>query len=91
MCGDKGKLIVVDGVFSMEGDLADLPSIVRLARKYGARIMVDDSHGIGVMWEHGRGTAEHFGLEDEVDIVRGTFSKSFASLGGFMATKARNE
>ena len=89
MCGDKGKLIVVDGVFSMEGDLADLPSIVRLARKYGARIMVDDSHGIGVMGEHGRGTAEHFGLEDEVDIVMGTFSKSFASLGGFMATKAR--
>ena len=89
-CGDgKGKLIVVDGVFSMEGDLADLPAIVRLARKYGARVMVDDSHGIGVMGAHGRGTAEHFGLEDEVDIIMGTFSKSFASLGGFMATKAR--
>lgn len=89
-CGDgKGKLIVVDGVFSMEGDLADLPAIVQLARKYGARVMVDDSHGIGVMGAHGRGTAEHFGLEDEVDIIMGTFSKSFASLGGFMATKAR--
>ncbi len=88
-CGEKGKLIVVDGVFSMEGDLADLPNIVRLARKYGARIMVDDSHGVGVMGAHGRGTAEYFGLEDEVDILMGTFSKSFASLGGFMATKER--
>lgn len=89
MCGDKAKLIVVDGVFSMEGDLADLPNIVRLAHKYNARVMVDDSHGIGVMGAHGRGTAEHFGLEDEVDIIMGTFSKSFASLGGFMATKER--
>ncbi len=83
---DKGKLIVVDGVFSMEGDLADLPAIVKLARKYGARVMVDDSHGVGTMGEHGRGVAEYFGLEKEVDVLMGTFSKSFASLGGFMAT-----
>lgn len=82
---DCGKLIVVDGVFSMEGDIADLPSIVTLARKYGARIMVDDAHGFGVMGEHGRGTAEYFGLEDEVDIIMSTFSKSLASLGGFIA------
>jgi 8-amino-7-oxononanoate synthase len=82
---EAGKFIVVDGVFSMEGDLADLPGIVRLAKKYGARVMVDDAHGIGVMGEHGRGTAEHFGVEDDVDIVMGTFSKTFASLGGFVA------
>ena len=82
---EKGKLIVVDGVFSMEGDLADLPAITRLAKQYGARVMVDDSHGIGVMGATGRGTAEYFGLEDQVDIIMGTFSKSFASLGGFMA------
>lgn len=81
---DVGKLIVVDGVFSMEGDLADLPGIVRLAKKHGARIMVDDAHGIGVMGEHGRGTAEHFGVEDDIDLVMGTFSKTFASLGGFI-------
>lgn len=82
-----GKLIVVDGVFSMEGDIANLPEIVRLARKYGARVMVDDAHGLGVMGKHGRGTAEHFGLEDEVDIIMSTFSKSLASLGGFIAAK----
>ena len=82
---DSGKLIVADGVFSMEGDVADLPNIVRIARKYGARIMIDDSHGIGVLGEHGRGVGEYFGLEKEVDILMGTFSKSFASLGGFMA------
>ena len=82
---DNGKLIIVDGVFSMEGDLADLPGIVKLAKKYKARIMVDDAHGIGVMGKNGRGTAEHFGVEDDVDIVMGTFSKSFASLGGFVA------
>lgn len=82
---DRGKLIVVDGVFSMEGDLADLPAIVKLAKKYNARVMVDDSHGVGVMGKGGRGTAEYFGLEAEVDIIMGTFSKSFASLGGFMA------
>jgi len=82
---DAGKLIVVDGVFSMEGDLADLPNIVRLAKKYGAKVMVDDAHGIGVMGENGRGTAEHFGVEDDIDLIMGTFSKTFASLGGFIA------
>lgn len=80
-----GKLIVVDGVFSMEGDLADLPGIVKLGKKYKAKIMVDDAHGIGVMGEHGRGTCEHFGVEEDIDIIMGTFSKSFASLGGFVA------
>ena len=78
------KMIVVDGVFSMEGDLANLPDIVTLAKKYKANIMVDDAHGIGVMGENGRGTAEHFGVEDEIDIIMGTFSKSFASLGGMV-------
>lgn len=84
---DKGILIVTDGLFSMGGDIANLPEIVRLAKKYGARIMVDDAHGLGVLGEHGRGTAEHFGLEDEIDIYMGTFSKSLASLGGYMAGK----
>ena len=84
---DKGILIVTDGVFSMGGDIAKLPEIVKLAKKYGARIMVDDAHGLGVLGEHGRGTAEHFGLEDNVDIYMGTFSKSLASLGGYMAAK----
>lgn len=82
---DIGKLIVVDGVFSMEGDLANLPEIVEIAKKNNAKIMVDDAHGIGVMGKNGRGTAEHFGVEDDVDLVMGTFSKSFASLGGFVA------
>ena len=82
---DKSKLIIVDGVFSMEGDIADLPNIVKLARQYGARIMVDDAHGIGVLGKTGRGTAEHFGLEDEVDLIMGTYSKSLASIGGFIA------
>jgi 8-amino-7-oxononanoate synthase len=81
----KGFIIVTDGVFSMSGDIANLPEIVRLAKVYGARVMVDDAHGFGVMGDHGRGTAEHFGLEDEVDIVMGTFSKSLASLGGYVA------
>ncbi len=80
-----GCLIVTDGVFSMGGDIADLPNIVRLARQYGARIMVDDAHGLGVLGEGGRGTASHFGLEKDVDIYMGTFSKSLASLGGYMA------
>ncbi|MGE5598610.1 MAG: aminotransferase class I/II-fold pyridoxal phosphate-dependent enzyme [Bacteroidota bacterium] len=85
MIGDKGgKLIVVDGVFSMEGDLADLPAICRLAKAYGARVMVDDAHGLGVLGADGRGTAEYFGLEDQVDVIMCTFSKSFASLGGAM-------
>ncbi len=82
---DKGKLIVVDGVFSMEGDIADLPNIVRLAKKYAARIMVDDAHGIGVLGRTGRGTAEYFGLENNVDLIMGTYSKSLASIGGFIA------
>lgn len=80
-----GKLIVVDGVFSMEGDIADLPGIVPLARKHGARILVDDAHGIGVLGATGRGTPEHFGLEGEIDLVMGTFSKTFASIGGVVA------
>ena len=84
---EKAKLIIVDGVFSMEGDLANLPEIIRLARKYDARVMVDDAHGIGVMGENGRGIAEYFGLEEEVDIIMGTFSKSLATIGGFIATK----
>lgn len=83
---EKGKLIIVDGLFSMEGDLAKLPEIVSLAHKYGARVMVDDAHGIGVMGGNGRGTAEHFGLEDKVDIIMGTFSKSLATIGGFIAS-----
>ncbi|MDP2755266.1 MAG: pyridoxal phosphate-dependent aminotransferase family protein [Nitrospirota bacterium] len=85
---DKNKLIVVDGVFSMEGDIANLPEIVALAKKYGARIMVDDAHGIGVLGKTGRGTAEHFGLEDEVDLIMGTYSKSLASIGGFISGSA---
>ena len=80
-----GILIVSDGVFSMGGDICKLPEIVKLAKKYGARTMVDDAHGLGVLGAHGRGTAEHFGLEKEVDIYMGTFSKSLASLGGYMA------
>ncbi len=86
---DKGKLIVTDGVFSMGGDIADLPKIVELARKYGARVMVDDAHGLGVLGANGRGTAEHFGLEDEIDIIMGTFSKSLASLGGYLAASEK--
>jgi 7-keto-8-aminopelargonate synthetase-like enzyme len=82
---EKGKLIVVDGVFSMEGDLVDLPAVTRLAERYGAGVMVDDAHGLGVLGENGRGTPEHFGLEDEVDLVMGTFSKSLATVGGFVA------
>lgn len=78
-----GALIVTDGVFSMGGDVAKLPEIVALARKYGARVMVDDAHGLGVVGEGGRGTASLFGLEDEVDVIMGTFSKSLASLGGY--------
>ena len=78
------KMIVVDGVFSMEGDLANLPDIVELAKKYNAKLMVDDAHGIGVMGKNGRGTAEHFGVEDEIDLIMGTFSKSFSSLGGMV-------
>jgi 8-amino-7-oxononanoate synthase len=81
---DRGKLIIVDGVFSMEGDLARLPEIVQLKKKYNCRLLVDDAHGIGVIGERGRGACEHFGLLHEVDIIMGTFSKAFASLGGFV-------
>ena len=84
----KGKLIVTDGVFSMGGDICDLPQVVRLAQEYGARLMVDDAHGLGVLGKAGRGTPEHFGLVGDVDIQMGTFSKSFASLGGFIASSA---
>ncbi len=84
----RGKLIVVDGVFSMEGDVAPLPEIAALAERYGARLMVDDAHGLGVFGENGRGTPEHFGVENEVDLVMGTFSKSLATVGGFIAGDA---
>ncbi len=85
-CPDNvGKLVVVDGVFSMGGDIAPLPEIVALCKKYGARLMVDDAHSLGVLGDHGQGTAHHFGLTDQVDLIMGTFSKSFASLGGFIA------
>jgi 8-amino-7-oxononanoate synthase len=80
-----GRMIVTDGVFSMSGYVADLPGIVELAREYGARVVVDDAHAVGVLGENGRGTAEHFGLEDEIDMIIGTFSKSFASVGGFVS------
>lgn len=83
-----GCLIITDGVFSMGGDIAKLPEIVKLAKQYGARVMVDDAHGLGVLGNGGRGTASYFGLEDDVDIYMGTFSKSLASLGGYMAAKA---
>lgn len=79
------KLIVVDGVFSMEGDLANLPEIVRLKEKYNASIMVDEAHGLGVFGKNGRGVCNHFGLTDQVDVIMGTFSKSLASIGGFVA------
>jgi 8-amino-7-oxononanoate synthase len=87
--GERASMIVVDGVFSMEGDIANVPQIVDLKRKYGARLMIDDAHGIGVMGEHGRGTAEHFGLEADADLVMGTFSKSLATVGGFVVGDSR--
>ncbi|MDR2139044.1 MAG: pyridoxal phosphate-dependent aminotransferase family protein [Tannerella sp.] len=82
---DKVKLIVVDGVFSMEGDIANLPEIVRLARQYDACVMVDEAHGIGVLGKQGAGTCDHFGVTDDIDLIMGTFSKSLASIGGFIA------
>ena len=82
---DRVKLIVVDGVFSMEGDLCKLPEIVELNKKYNATIMVDEAHGIGVFGKQGRGVCNHFGLTDDVDLIMGTFSKSLASIGGFIA------
>jgi 8-amino-7-oxononanoate synthase len=81
---DKGKLIAVEGVYSMEGDIAPLPEIVRHKKTYGARLFVDEAHSLGVFGENGRGVAEHFGVEDEVDLVMGTFSKSLATVGGFI-------
>jgi 8-amino-7-oxononanoate synthase len=82
---DRASLVVIDGVYSMGGDIADLPGIVDVCRRHGARILLDDAHGIGVLGEGGRGTASHFGLEDEIDLIMGTFSKSLASIGGFVA------
>ncbi|MDL2243643.1 aminotransferase class I/II-fold pyridoxal phosphate-dependent enzyme, partial [Bacteroidales bacterium OttesenSCG-928-J19] len=82
---DKVKLIVVDGVFSMEGDIANIPEIIRLARKYKANVMVDEAHGLGVLGRQGRGAADHYGMLPEVDLIMGTFSKSLASIGGFIA------
>ncbi len=84
-----GKLVVVDGIFSMEGDVSDLPRIVPLAKRYSARVMVDEAHSIGVMGPTGAGAAEHFGVLDQVDLIMGTFSKSFASIGGFIATEEK--
>ena len=86
-CGDRCKLVVVNGIYSMEGDIAPLPGIVKLCKQYGARLMVDDAHGVGVLGKTGRGTAEHFGVEKEVDIIMGTYSKSLASVGGFVAAE----
>ena len=83
---DRIKLIVVDGIFSMEGDIINLPEVVKLAEHYGASIMVDDAHSLGVLGKNGSGTSSHFGLTDKVDLIMGTFSKSFASLGGFIAS-----
>jgi 8-amino-7-oxononanoate synthase len=82
---DQGKLVVIDGVYSMGGDIAPLPDIVSLCQKYGARLMVDDAHAVGVLGDCGRGTADYYGVTDGVDLIMGTFSKSFASLGGFLA------
>ena len=82
---DRIKMIVVDGIFSMEGDIIKLPELVRLAEKYDASVMIDDAHSLGVLGKNGSGTASHFGLTDKVDLIMGTFSKSFASLGGFIA------
>ena len=83
---DAGKLIIVDGVFSMTGDIADLPNITRLAGEYEAAVMVDDAHGLGVLGKTGAGTPEHFGLTEQIHVIMGTFSKSLASLGGFAAS-----
>ncbi len=85
----RGKLIVVEGIYSMEGDIVPLPTIVELSKRYEARLMVDDAHALGVLGEGGRGTAHHFNLPEEVDLVMGTFSKSFACIGGFVAGEER--
>lgn len=83
---EAGKMVVVDGVFSMEGSIVNLPEVAKLCKAYQAALVIDDAHSVGVLGKHGRGTAEHFGLENVVDIYMGTFSKSFASMGGFIAT-----
>ncbi|MFY7908463.1 MAG: serine palmitoyltransferase [Emticicia sp.] len=83
------KLVIVDGIFSMEGDIVKLPAMIELCRRYEAMIMIDDAHGLGVLGEQGRGTADHFGLTNETDLIVGTFSKSLASLGGFVAADAK--
>jgi len=85
---DTGKLVIVDGVFSMEGDIAPLPEICKIVKEYGARLMVDDAHSIGVLGPNGNGTAAHFGVTDQVDLIMGTFSKSFGAVGGFIAGEA---
>jgi len=82
--GDRGKLVIVDGVYSMEGNIADIPGLVKVTQKYGAALAVDDAHSIGVLGPNGEGTAHHFGMQDEVDLTVGTFSKSLASIGGFV-------
>lgn len=87
--GQKAALVVIDGVYSMGGDIAPLPKIIEVCRRHGARIMVDDAHAIGVIGEGGRGTASHFGMEEDVDLIMGTFSKSLASIGGFVAGPKR--
>lgn len=87
--GQKAALVVIDGVYSMGGDIAPLPEIMEVCRRHGARIMVDDAHAIGVIGEGGRGTASHFGMEEDVDLIMGTFSKSLASIGGFVAGPKR--
>jgi 7-keto-8-aminopelargonate synthetase-like enzyme len=84
----KGKLVIVEGIYSMEGDIAKLPGVVEVVREYQCRMMIDDAHAIGVLGPTGAGTAEHFGVEDEVDLIMGTFSKSFACIGGFIAGEA---
>jgi 8-amino-7-oxononanoate synthase len=85
---DRIKLIVTDGVFSMEGDVANLPRIVELAKRYGASVMVDEAHGLGVLGKEGRGVCDHFGVSGDVELIMGTFSKSLASIGGFIAASA---
>ncbi|MCZ6681197.1 MAG: aminotransferase class I/II-fold pyridoxal phosphate-dependent enzyme [Candidatus Poribacteria bacterium] len=84
----KGKLIIIEGIYSMEGDIGNIPGVVDVARKHGCRLMVDDAHGVGVLGPTGAGTVEHFGVEEDVDLIMGTFSKSFACIGGFIAAEA---
>lgn len=86
---ETGKLVIVDGVFSMEGDVVDLPGVERVVHKAGARLAVDDAHGVGILGPGGRGTAHHFGLQDKIDLMIGTFSKTLASIGGFVAGEAK--